>query len=73
MERKMYVWKTLGAFLIVLLLMQLGHALMILMEHILSESVLHYSAFAMELAALCIIFFGYKDIKQSFINLQWKR
>ena len=73
MERKMYVWKTLGAFLIMLLLMQLGHALMILMEHILCESVLHYSAFAMGFAALCIIFFGYKDIKQSFINLQWKR
>ena len=58
MERKIYVWKTWGAFLIVLLIMQLGHALMILMEHMLSESVLHYSAFAMGFAGLCITIFG---------------
>ena len=58
MERKIYIWKTLGAFLIVLLLMPLGHALMILMEHVLSEEVLHYSAFAMGFAGLCITILG---------------
>ena len=51
---KTYPGKTVGAFLIVLLLMPLGHALMILMEHHLSPSALHYSAFAMGFAGLVI-------------------
>lgn len=52
MKEKIYVGKTVGAFIIVLLLMPLGHALMILMEHYLSPSVLHYAAFSMGFAGL---------------------
>ena len=47
MKEKKYPGKALGAILIVLLLMPLGHALMILMEHFLTPTALHYSAFAM--------------------------
>lgn len=43
MKSRMYPGKTLGALLIVLLLMPLGHALMILMEHYLEPTTLHYS------------------------------
>lgn len=58
MNGKTYPGRTLGAFLIVLLLMPLGHALMILMEHLLAPTALHYSAFAMGFAGLCITIAG---------------
>lgn len=38
MKEKKYPGKALGAILIVLLLMPLGHALMILMEHFLTPT-----------------------------------
>lgn len=48
MEMKNLYWgKTIGSILIILLLMPLGHALMIIMEHTLEPTMLHYSAFAM--------------------------
>ena len=40
MKEKKYPGKALGAILIVLLLMPLGHALMILMEHFLPRSII---------------------------------
>lgn len=53
-----YLGKTVGAILIILLLMPLGHALMILMEHLLAPTVLHYSAFAMGFVGLVITIWG---------------
>ena len=50
--------KTLSAFLLVLLLMPLGHALMILMEHFLAPTTLHYCAFLMGFVGLCIAIAG---------------
>lgn len=44
---KRYWWKAIASFLMVLFTMPLGHALMIIMEHVMNETVLHYSAFAM--------------------------
>lgn len=55
---KRHYGKTLGSFLVVLLLMPLGHALMILMEHFLSPETLHYSAFLMGFAGLVITICG---------------
>lgn len=58
MNNNIYIGKTAGAFFIVLLLMPLGHAIMILMEHFLTPTVLHYSAFLMGFAGLCITIAG---------------
>lgn len=58
MNAKIYPGKTIGTLLIVLLLMPLGHALMILMEHFLAPAVLHYAAFAMGFAGLVITICG---------------
>ena len=58
MKEKKYPGKALGAILIVLLLMPLGHALMILMEHFLTPAALHYSAFAMGFMGLVITIWG---------------
>ncbi|MGN1375686.1 MAG: hypothetical protein ACI4V5_03940 [Prevotella sp.] len=58
MKQKIYPMKTIGAFLIVLLLMPLGHALMILMEHCMTPTTLHYSAFIMGLVGLVITITG---------------
>ena len=56
--KKKYLGKTLGSLLIVLLLMPLGHALMILMEHFLAPTALHYSAFAMGFVGLIVAIAG---------------
>ena len=58
MKEKKYPGKALGAILIVLLLMPLGHALMILMEHFLTPTALHYSAFAMGFMGLVKMIWG---------------
>ena len=59
MENKnIYLGKTLGSFFIVLLLMPLGHALMILMEHFLEPTPLHVSAFLMGFVGLVITILG---------------
>ena len=49
---------TIGSILIILLLMPLGHALMIIMEHTLEPTALHYSAFAMGFVGLVITIWG---------------
>ncbi|MCD8385370.1 MAG: hypothetical protein LUD17_00610 [Bacteroidales bacterium] len=54
----MYIWKTLGSFLIILLMMPLGHAAMILMEHHLDPTPLHYCGFAMGAVGLMIVIAG---------------
>lgn len=48
----------IASFLIVLFTMPLGHALMILMEHHLSPTALHYSAFAMGGIGLIMVIIG---------------
>lgn len=53
-----YLGKTIGSFLIILLLMPLGHALMAVMEHLLQPTVLHVSAFLMGFVGLVITIVG---------------
>jgi len=48
----------IASFLIVLFAMPIGHALMMLMDHFLDETVLHYSAFAMGFVGLLITVWG---------------
>ena len=48
----------LASFLIVLFTMPLGHALMIIMEHVMNETVLHYSAFAMGAVGMVMVIIG---------------
>jgi hypothetical protein len=58
MKKKLYIGKSIGAFLVVLLLMPLGHAMMALMEHFLAPEVLHYCAFAMGFVGLVVAIWG---------------
>ena len=58
MMKKLYIGKSIGAFLVVLLLMPLGHALMALMEHFLAPETLHYCAFAMGFVGLVVTIWG---------------
>ena len=58
MNGKLHLGKTLGSFFIILLLMPLGHALMIIMEHLLEPTVLHYAAFLMGFVGLVITIVG---------------
>lgn len=57
-EKKIYGWKACASFLMVLFTMPLGHAVMILMEHFLDETTLHYSAFAMGAVGLFMVIAG---------------
>ena len=58
MKKKLYIGKSIGAFLVVLLLMPLGHAMMALMEHFLATETLHYCAFAMGFVGLIVTIWG---------------
>lgn len=63
---------TIGSILIILLLMPLGHALMIIMEHTLESTALHYSAFAMGFVGLVIAIWGVfvkGDTKQTVFGM----
>lgn len=55
---KRYWWKAIASFLTVLFTMPLGHALMIIMEHAMNETALHYSAFAMGAAGMIMVIAG---------------
>ena len=57
-KRQRYWWKASASFLMVLFTMPIGHALMILMEHFMDETTLHYSAFAMGLAGMLMVIRG---------------
>lgn len=57
-KKKLYWWKAIASFLFVLFMMPLGHALMIIMEHTMSETALHYSAFAMGFVGLVMVIIG---------------
>ena len=56
--KKKYWWKATASFLMVLFTMPLGHAVMILMEHFLDETTLHYSAFAMGFVGMLMVVAG---------------
>ena len=57
-RRKLYWWKAVASFLFVLFMMPLGHALMIIMEHTMSETALHYSAFVMGAVGMVMVIIG---------------
>lgn len=57
-NNKRYWWKATISFLLVLFTMPLGHALMITMEHLLSPTALHYSAFGMGAVGLAMVIYG---------------
>lgn len=72
MTKNIYIGKTLGAFLLVLFTMPLGHALMLLMEHFMSPTLLHYSAFLIGFAGLIITvagIFARGDTRQTLYGL----
>ena len=58
MKQKYYIGRALASFLLVLMTMPLGHALMILMEHTMSATALHYSTFAMGAVGLAMVVTG---------------
>ncbi len=69
---KRYWLKTIGSFLVILLLMPLGHALMILMEKNMNPTALHYGAFLMGFIGLVIVIWGVfvkGDTKQTIFGL----
>lgn len=72
MKRNLHIGKTLGAFLLVLFAMPLGHALMMLMEHFMQPTVLHYTAFLMGFMGLVITVWGIfvkGDTRQTIFGL----
>lgn len=72
MKNQIYIGRTVGAFLLVLLLMPMGHALMILMEHFLALDALHYCSFAIGFAGMVIVIMGMYvkgDAKQTLFGL----
>lgn len=71
-KRPTYFGKAVASFLLVLLTMPLGHALMIIMEHTMSPGVLHVSAFAMGFAGMLLAVAGIfvrGDLKQTLCGL----
>jgi len=58
MKQKKYWWKAIVSFLVVLFTMPLGHALMIIMEHTMSETVLHYAAFLLGAVGMVMVVMG---------------
>lgn len=70
--RKKYVGKAVASFLLVLFTMPLGHALMILMEHLLEPGTLHVCAFLMGASGLLLTVAGVfvrGDLRQTLCGL----
>ncbi|MCR5312338.1 MAG: hypothetical protein K6E54_01580 [Bacteroidaceae bacterium] len=70
--KKLYFGKSIGSFFLVLFTMPLGHALMMLMEHYMSPTALHYSAFFMGFLGFVITVMGIfvkGDTKQTVYGL----
>ena len=55
---KIYWWRTIASFILVLFSMPLGHTLMILMERFMSPVAMHYAGFVMGLAGLIMVIVG---------------
>ena len=65
-------FKSIGSFLVILFLMPLGHALMIIMEHNMTPTALHYGAFLMGLVGLLVVIWGVfvkGDTRQTIVGL----
>lgn len=56
--KQRYWWKAIASFLMVLFAMPLGHALMIIMEHTMDETSLHYAAFLMGAVGMAMVIIG---------------
>lgn len=56
--KKIHVWITVASFLMVLFTMPLGHALMIVMEHLMDPVTMHYAAFGMGGVGLFMVIRG---------------
>lgn len=57
-NQRTYWFRTIVSWMLVLLTMPLGHATMILMEHLLSPSAVHYAGFAMGFVGLLMVIIG---------------
>ncbi len=57
-KKKRYWWRAIASFLLVLFTMPLGHALMIMMEHLMEETTLHYAAFTMGAVGMIMVIVG---------------
>ena len=57
-KSKLYPWRTIASFLLVLFAMPLGHALMILMEKFMSEGAMHVAGFMMGAVGLVMVVVG---------------
>ena len=57
-KKKIYWWRTIASFLLVLFAMPLGHALMILMEKFMNEGAMHVAGFAMGFVGLVLVIVG---------------
>ena len=57
-KSKLYPWRTIASFLLVLFAMPLGHALMILMEKFMDEGAMHVAGFAMGFVGLVLVIVG---------------
>ena len=57
-NKEFYPWRTIASFVLVLLAMPLGHALMILMEKFMDEGPMHVAGFLMGLVGLVMVIIG---------------
>jgi hypothetical protein len=72
MKQKRHWGKAIASFLLVLFTMPLGHATMILMEHYLTPTTIHYAAFAMGAIGFLMVIIGVfakGDTKQTLWGL----
>ncbi|MCO6024394.1 hypothetical protein NG821_00790 [Prevotella cerevisiae] len=57
-NKKYYWWRTIVSFLMVLFTMPLGHALMLVMDHTMTPTAVHYGAFLMGLIGMTMVIIG---------------
>ena len=55
---KIYFWRAIASFILVLFTMPLGHALMIMMDKNMAPEAVHYAGFAMGFVGLVIVIIG---------------
>lgn len=71
-QRKLYIFRAIASFMLVLLLMPIGHAAMIIMEHTMRPGLLHVCAFLLGLLGFAITIAGvfvHDDLKQTLCGL----
>ena len=57
-SKKIYPWRAIASFLLVLFTMPLGHAIMILMEKLMDPTAVHYAGFTMGFVGLVMVIIG---------------